>query len=183
MDHAKPPQADILESISGTAPELLDCLLLIRYLALDAAQHPDAARLWRAIETEARKTDSGGAVPPAAAPCCRLDRSDPRPSSRTFPRIARPLLRVGSESGPQPGYRAFRGCKTDGAFQPAGQPISAPCSQSCFPRERKRSARSSAGRSISTSFIRSTASANEPAYDGSDCIKKHPARIFWPGAF
>lgn len=60
MDHAKPPQADILESISGTAPELLDCLLLIRYLALDAAQHPDAARLWRAIETEARKTDSGG---------------------------------------------------------------------------------------------------------------------------
>ncbi len=58
MDHAKPLQADILESISGTAPELLDCLLLIRYLALDAAQHPDAARLWRAIETEARKTDS-----------------------------------------------------------------------------------------------------------------------------
>lgn len=60
MDYAKPPQADILESISGTAPELLDCLLLIRYLALDAAQHPDAARLRRAIETEARKTDSGG---------------------------------------------------------------------------------------------------------------------------
>lgn len=40
MDYAKPPQADILESISGTAPELLDCLLLIRYLALGRSAAP-----------------------------------------------------------------------------------------------------------------------------------------------
>ena len=58
MDHDKLPRADISDSLSGAAPELLNCLLLIRYLALDAERHPDAARLWRTIAAEARKPDS-----------------------------------------------------------------------------------------------------------------------------
>ena len=57
MDYGQLTQTDIFESVSGTVPELLNCLLLIRYLALDAERHPDAARLWHTIEAEARKAD------------------------------------------------------------------------------------------------------------------------------